>query len=191
MRFVSLVAVFIGLAAAAPAPVPVATPTKDNMIVVSTVAPCAEEKNSSTYWSAGSHSFSVCDKSSYVARKPAKTTKPADFNDCAALLSTFGSRNGTFSIPRAADNEGEYALGDGHVDIVKSGSCAFSVRADKGVKVGDDDVVWIVQKAVLENSAGTDMVARGSVKCATTEDGGGEKGGLYWQVHGIGSTGNY
>ncbi|KIL93626.1 hypothetical protein FAVG1_03608 [Fusarium avenaceum] len=189
MRFVSLVAVFIGLAAAAPAPVPTANPTKDDMIVVSTVAPSAEEKNSSTYWSAGNYSFSVCDKSSYVARKPAKTTKPADFNDCAALLSTFGSHNGTFSIPSAAEDESEYAPGDGHVNIVKSGSCAFSVRADKGVKVGDDDVVWIVRKAVLENSAGTNIVARGSVKCATTQDGGGEKGGLYWQVHGIGSTG--
>ncbi|KAF4444788.1 hypothetical protein F53441_11046 [Fusarium austroafricanum] len=187
MHFVSLVTIFIGLAAAAPAPTSAPTPTKDDMIIVSTSAPSANE-DPYTYWAAGSHSFSTCDKASFIARNAPKSTKRANYRDCAALLSTFGSRNGTFNIPAAGDDEREYAVGDGLVNIVKSGSCAFAVRADKGLKVGDDDVVWIVQKAVLDYSAGTEMAARGSVKC--TADDGGKKGGLYWQVHGIETKGN-
>ncbi|KAF4966210.1 hypothetical protein FSARC_6095 [Fusarium sarcochroum] len=183
MRFVSLVSIFVGLAVAAPAPA--ATTTKDDMIVVATTAP-GPYASASTYWAPGTHSFNTCDKASYAARQAPKNTKRADFNDCAALLSTFGSRNGTFSIPAASDDEREYAVGSGLVDIVKSDSCAFAVRADKGLKVGDDDVVWIVKKAVLEYSSGTEIAARGSVKC-TAEDGG-NKGGLYWQVYGLDST---
>ncbi|KAF4989256.1 hypothetical protein FGRMN_9222 [Fusarium graminum] len=188
MHFLSLVAVFLGLTAAAPAPVPATTTTKDEMIVVPTAAPSGQEQNT-TYWSVGCHSITACDKSSYVDREAPEGTTPADFHDCAALLSTFGERNGTFSIPRAADDDREYAFGEGHVNIVKSGSCAFSVRADKALMIGDDDIVWIMQKAVLENSAGTEMMARGSVKCNATD--GGEKGGLYWQIHGADSTGGY
>ncbi|CVL13186.1 hypothetical protein FPRO06_04087 [Fusarium proliferatum] len=182
MHFTNHVAVFIGLAAAAPT----ATPTKDNMIAVSTTAPSAYE-DPYTYWAAGNHSFSTCDKKTYNAHQAPKSTKRANYRDCAALLSTFGTRNGTFSIPAASDDKREYDVGDGLVNIVKSGSCAFAVRADKGLKVGDDDVVWIMQKAVLEYSAGTEMAARGSVKCAADEVG--KKGGLYWQVHGIESAG--
>lgn len=92
-------------------------------------------------------------------------------------------------VPRACDDDSEYAFGNGHVDVVKSGSCAFSVRADKALTVGDEDIVWIMQKAVLDNSAGTDMAARGSVKCNAKDAG--SKGGLYWEIHGIESTGHY
>ncbi|KAF5025780.1 hypothetical protein F66182_2113 [Fusarium sp. NRRL 66182] len=182
MRFVSLAALFIGLAAAAPAPT--ATTTRDDMIVVSTATP-RPYASPSTYWTPGSRSLTACDKGSFAARQAPKDTERANFKDCAALLSTFGIRNGTFNIP-AADEASEYSVGDGLVDIVKSGSCAFAVRADKGLKVGDDDVVWIMQKAVLEYSAGTEMAARGSVKC-TAQDGG-KEGGLYWQIHGVDST---
>jgi hypothetical protein len=86
-------------------------------------------------------------------------------------------------VPRACEDDKEYATGNGHVDVVKSGSCAFSVRADKALMVGDEDILWIMQKAVLDNSAGMEMAARGAVKCGAED--GEAKGGLYWEIHGI------
>ncbi|RGP79652.1 hypothetical protein FLONG3_2206 [Fusarium longipes] len=188
MHFVNLVTIFIGLTAAAPAPaaVPAATPTQDDMIAVTTSTPSATG-DPFTYWSASCHSIKACDEDTYVDREAPESTKRANYRDCAALLSEFGSRNGTFVVPRACEDVNEYAFGNGHVDVVKLGSCAFSVRADKGLMVGDEDIVWIMQKAVLDNSAGMEMAARGSVKC-NAEDGG-PKGGLYWEVHGTESTG--
>ncbi|KAL4722484.1 hypothetical protein ACLX1H_010361 [Fusarium chlamydosporum] len=183
MRFISLITVFAGLTAAAPAPA--ATPTKDGMIAVTTSAPTSSA-DPFTYWSASCESIKACDEDSYVDHKAPSSTKRANYRDCAALLSSFGSRNGTFVVPRACDDDSEYAFGNGHVDVVKSGSCAFSVRADKALTVGDEDIVWIMQKAVLDNSAGTDMAARGSVKCNAKDAG--SKGGLYWEIHGIEST---
>jgi hypothetical protein len=190
MRFVNFITIFIGLAAAAPAPAPAiapaATPTKDEMIAVTTSTPTASG-DPFTYWSATCESVKACDEDTYVGREAPKDTKRANYRDCAALLSSFGSRNGTFVVPRACEDDNEYAFGNGHVDVVKSGSCAFSVRADKGLMVGDEDIVWIMQKAVLDNSDGTEMAARGSVQC-NTEDGK-AKGGLYWEIHGVQSTG--
>ena len=188
MRFVGLVTVFIGLATAAPAPAyyapppPAATPTKDEMIAVTTSAPQASG-DVFTYWAASDHSIKACDEDSYVDREAPKDTLRANYRDCAALLSSFGSRNGTFMVPRACEDDKEYAIGNGHVDVVKSGSCAFSVRADKALMVGDEDIVWIMQKAVLDNSAGMEMAARGAVKCGAED--GETKGGLYWEIHGI------
>lgn len=188
MRFVNLITVFVGLAAAAPAPAvaPVATPTKDDMIAVTTVAP-TDSGDPVTYWSASPESVKVCDEDTYVGREGPKEMKRANYRDCAALLSSFGSRNGTFFVPRACEDDSEYGLKDGHVDIVKSGSCAFSVRADAGLMVGDEDIVWIMRKAVLNNSDGMEMAARGSVKCKPED--GRVMGGLYWEIHGIESTG--
>ncbi|KAL6913254.1 hypothetical protein ACHAPO_003021 [Fusarium lateritium] len=190
MRFVNFITVFIGLAAAAPAvapsATPAATPTKDKMIAVTTSAPTASG-DPFTYWAATYESVKACDEDTYFGREALKDTKRANYRDCAALLSSFGSRNGTFVVPRACEDDNEYAFGNGHVDVVKSGSCAFSVRADKGLMVGDEDIVWIMQKAVLDNSDGMEMAARGSVKC-NAEDGK-AKGGLYWEIHGLESTG--
>ncbi|GKU01666.1 hypothetical protein FLAG1_03650 [Fusarium langsethiae] len=188
MHFINLITVFVGLAAAAPAPAvaPAATPTKDEMIAVTTSAPTASG-DPFTYWSASCESVKVCDEDTYVGREAPRDTKRANYRDCAALLSSFGSRNGTFVVPRACEDDNEYAFGNGHVDVVKSGSCAFSVRADKGLMVGDEDIVWIMQKAVLDNSDGMEMAARGSVQC-NAEDGK-AMGGLYWEIHGVESTG--
>ncbi|PTD03527.1 hypothetical protein FCULG_00000701 [Fusarium culmorum] len=161
MRFVNLITVFVSLAAAAPAPA--ATPTKDDMIAVTTVAPTASG-DPVTYWSASPESVKVCDEDTYL---------------------WIPQRH--FLRPRACEDDSEYGLKDGHVDIVKSGSCAFSVRADAGLMVGDEDIVWIMRKAVLNNSDGMEMAARGSVKCKPEE--GRVMGGLYWEIHGIESTG--